>query len=132
MIEIRDIEATDNETIVGLYARTGLPENCRPDITDPLFIIKKMVAKDGETFEAGFLKITGELYLLIDHQLSTPEDRWEALQRLCAEGLAQAARMGLAQVSCWIPPQIEQSFAKRLESLGFEKSKWTCYTANLT
>ena len=129
MITIRDI--FEPKTIVGLYARTGLPENCFPDITDPLFIIKKGAEKDGELFEAGFLKVTGELYLLVDHSAETAITRWETLQRLCAEGLAKAAELGLQQCSCWIPPEIEPSFAKRLEALGFEKSKWTCYTANL-
>jgi hypothetical protein len=131
VIQIREITGADEDAILRLYEKSGLPVNCLPDMNDPLFIIKKAVEHDSQIVEAGFLRLTGELYLLVDHKRSTPATRWEMLQRLCAEGLKRAAELGLTDVSCWVPPDLEKSFGKRLEDLGFKRSAWTCFTAKL-
>jgi hypothetical protein len=114
-----------------IHAQSGLPSNCLPNLSSPLFVVKKVVENGSGPMLGGFLKKNGELFILIDHSKGTPESRWEALQDLCAQGLNEAASMGFEHVSCWIPPETEPSFGKRLEALGFQRSPWISYTAVL-
>ena len=109
----------------------NLPPNCLADFSNPLFCIREVIEHDGRIGVAGFLKLTGEVYLLVDHERGTPQERWEMLQMLAAHGLNQAAERGLEDVTAFIPPQIEKSFAPRLLDLGFQRSLWQSYTAKL-
>jgi hypothetical protein len=128
---IRQFRDGDLEVIKRIHANSGLPVNCLPDVFDSRFVVKRIAENGTGPMMGGFLKLVGEIFLLVDHQHGTPEQRWEALQCLTAEGLFQASHMGLDCVTAWIPPEIEDSFAKRLGSLGFEKSKWNSYSAIL-
>jgi hypothetical protein len=38
---------------------------------------------------------------------------------------------GIEQLSAWLPPDIDESFGKRMESMGFVKSPYVCWTLNL-
>ncbi len=97
---------------------------------DPLFFIKEVVQLDGKVAMAGFLKSTAEVYILVDHNAGNPAWRWAMLQQLAAHGLSRAANMGLDQATCWIPPEADR-FAKRVEALGFVRSPWPSFTANI-
>jgi hypothetical protein len=144
---IRAYEQRDFDQIKRIHQSTGLPPNCFPDARRPLFLVKLIAEERGEVVQAGFVKLTGEAYVLIDHKFSTPEDRLAIMESLVIRGLHDAAmpqsvtcseckatigaRPGLDDVSCWLPPGLEKSFWPRLKVLGFEKSKWQSYTALL-
>jgi hypothetical protein len=144
---IRAYEQKDFETIKRIHQSTGLPPNCFPDARQPLFTVKVIAEECGEVVQAGFVKLTGEAYVLVDHHFSTPENRLAIMESLVIRGLHEAAlaqevtcqhcknvigvRPGLEDVSCWLPPGMEKSFWPRLKVLGFEKSKWQSYTALL-
>ena len=128
---IRAFEMSDVVRTREIHEANGLPENCFPDLADPLFIVKLTVEQDGKPVMASFLKGASELFLIVDHSAGTAEERWEWLQQLTEEMKKKAWELGLDQMSAWIPPEMEKSFAKRLEQLGFIKSPWTCWTMNL-
>lgn len=128
---IRPFEAKDAERIREIHAANNLPAECFPDLADPLILHTGIVDVDGRAVIACALKGTSELYLFVDHNAGTPEERWQWLLELREHMVHQAWLLGLDQMSCWIPPEIEESFAKRLEEMGFRKSPWSCYTLQL-
>jgi hypothetical protein len=128
---IRTFEERDLTALAEIHAENGLPPNCMPDPADPLMLIKAVVEQHGKPVMATFLKGTSEIYLLVDHNYSTPEDRWQMMQELRDYLCREAWRLGLDQMTCWVPPEIDKSFSKRLEELGFQRSTWASYTLNI-
>ena len=84
---------------------------------------------------AAFVRLTSEPFPLVDHDMGDPEQRWNQLKELCEDICKDAKSKGLLQLTCFIPPELEQSFGKRLtdekDGLGFVKSPWQSYTRNL-
>jgi len=128
---IRDFEIADLQNLSKIHEANGLPPNCFPDHKDPLFLVKSILEHEGQAVMACFLKVTSEVYLLVDHAKGTPEQRWEWLRQLTAHMKQEAWSRGLNEMSCWVPPEIEKSFGKRLTELGFVKSPWQSYTLDL-
>lgn len=108
--------------------RSKLPENCFPNTSDPLFLIRKVMDVDGEIPMAAFTKVTAEQYLLLDHGWRTPKDRWDLLMQMRDIVVIEASEKGFHDLSAWIPPQIEKSFGPRLTQMGFIRSPYPCYT----
>jgi hypothetical protein len=129
---VREYKPADFEAIKRIHASSGLPETCLPDLTNPLFFVKVVADDQGKVTQAGFVKLTGEAYILVDHSHGLAQERWSVAQSVVNHGLAAAAKKGLSDVSCWLPPMLERSFGdRRLRELGFIKSPWPCYTALL-
>ena len=114
-----------------IHETNGLPENCFPDLADPLFLVKNVVEQDGKPVMASFLKGTSEIFLIVDHSQGTPEERWAWLCELKEVMVHEAWLRGLSEMTAWIPPEIEKGFAKRLEGLGFCPSAWRSYTLRI-
>ena len=128
---IRPYDARDFEAIRKLHAKSGLPAACLPDARNPNFIVSLVSAKGKDIMQAGFVKLTGEAFVLVDHETGTPQERWADTSELIAHGLASAAAYGIDDISAWLPPELEKSFGPRLESLGWIKSPWRSYSALL-
>ena len=139
---IRDFEPRDMEQALAIHHANGLPENCFPNlyienhegrtVSNPLFMIKAVCeAPDGKPAMMAFCKLTGEIFLLLDHEVGTPEDRWKWLQDFKEWFAHEAWRNGIEQISAWLPIDIEDSFGRRMIELGFKKSPYICYTLNL-
>lgn len=138
---IRDFKNEDMLVAREIHAASGLDERCFPNLTittpkgeeilNPLFIVKGLYEHNGRPAVMSFLKVTSELYLLVDHAAGTPEERWEWLQELKEWMKGHAWKHGLEQMTAFVPSDVEKSFEKRLLDLGFVKSPWTSYTLNL-
>ena len=128
---IREYQEDDILALQKIRIDNGLPPNCMPDPTDPLMLAKLVMEQDGKPVMATFLRGTSEIYLLVDHEHGTPEERWQQLQELKDYLVKEAWKLGLDQMTCWVPPEIEQSFSKRLLELGFQRSPWQSYTLNI-
>lgn len=134
---IRSFTEKDLATAHRIHQANALPEVCFPNLYEPdgkpnrLFVVKEVFEDQGRPVLMCFLKMTSELYLLIDHELGTPAERWEWLKEFKAHIEQMAWMLGLEQMSAWLPVEIEQSFGKRIEELGFVRSPWSCYTLNL-
>lgn len=138
---IRQFAETDIPAAQAIHAANELPENCFPNLiidtpqgraeANPLFVVKGVYLYEGKPALMSFLKITGELYLLVDHKVGTPEKRWEWLCEFREWMVREAWRLGLEQITAWLPPEIEESFGKRMLEMGFVKSPYSAYTLNL-
>lgn len=130
-MRIRAYREDDLAAIERMHRESGLPANCLPVLTNPLFKVKIVADQQGKVVQAGFVKLTGEAFILVDHTHATPQERLDALEELVVHGLADAAKVGLDDVSAWLPPEVERAFGPRLKALGFRESPWKSYSALL-
>ena len=128
---IRNTEDRDTPRIEEIYAASGLPANCMPHLDSPLFIVKKVIEKDGEVTMLGAVRITCEAYLLVDHTKGTPEERLENLKELAREIEMESFLKGLDDCSVFVAPEVATSFGKRLEQLGFVRTNWPVFSKEL-
>jgi hypothetical protein len=128
---IRPYQEADLPILCEIHLENELPPNCMPDPKDSLVLVKAVVEQNGKPVMATFLRGTSEIYLLVDHRYGTPQERWQWLQELKDYLVQEAWKLGLDQMTAWIPPEIEQSFGKRLLELGFQRSPWQSYTLNV-
>lgn len=128
---IRTYKPEDILAVTKMHADSGLNPTCMPDLLNPNFVVRLVADEGGKPVQAGFVKLTGEAYVLVDHNHATPQERNSLLGDLIAHGLSRAAAYGLEDVSAWIPPELEKSFGGRLKDLGWNKSPWACYSALL-
>lgn len=129
---LRDYQDSDWPEVLAIYEKSGLPIDCLADATDPLFLIRRvLVNADNKISMAAFVRLTSEPFLIVDHESGKPAQRWEMLQELTRDICRIAREKGLQQLTAFIPPDVEVSFGKRLERLGFQKSPWSSYTLNL-
>jgi len=134
---IRHFLSSDAPAARAVHQASGLPENCFPDLflengaRNPLFVVNAMYEHEGKPAVLSFLKITSEVYVLVDHSVGTPAERFEWMKELKEFMRQEAWKIGLDQMSCWIPTNVEPSFAKRLEELGFVRSPWQSWTLNI-
>lgn len=130
-------DANELAILRDIHAAGGLPENCFPPILldtgvmDPMFVVNEVLENNGQIAMASFLKATLEVFLIVDHTVGTPEQRLEWLQQLTQHMQAAAWGKGFDEMTAWVPRDIERSFEKRLEDLGFVKSPWQSYTLKL-
>lgn len=125
---IRPLEDKDFNAIKEIYVASDLPPNCNPDLSNPLYLVKAVVERDGKPIMASFLKGTCEVYLLVDHTFGTPQERWLWLQELKNYMVTRAFELGLDEMTCWLPRDVEKSFKKRILELGFVESPWQSYS----
>lgn len=130
-MRIRDYQPEDWQAIKKLHENSGLPPACLADVSDPLFVLRRVIESEGRIAMAAFVRITSEPFLLVDHAIGKPEDRWALLWALTEDICRKAKERGIDQLTAWIPPDVEKSFGERLIALGFQPSKWKSYTRNL-
>lgn len=138
---IRPFEDFDMPRALEIHAGNGLDARCFPNLVmdvdgvekpNPLFIVKAVKMHEGRSALMGFLKVTTEAYLLIDHTVGTAEERLEWLKEGMEYLKQRAWRHGIEQITCFVPTAIEPSFGPRLvNDLGFVKSPWQSYTLNV-
>jgi len=127
---IRDFELEDIPQFEEIHRKNELDPACLPEFQHPLFIIKRVLVPDNVHQPAMgiFVKVTSEVWLLLDHEVGTPEQRWEWLKLITADMRQQAYIKGLEEITCWIPDELAKSFGPRIVDLGFQKSPWQSYT----
>lgn len=137
-MKIRNVTRKDLPSLQEIFHKQGIPKECFPDvyiehkgmeIPNPRFIIKKLVEQDsGQIAMAGFLKITSEAFLLLDHSIESPLWRWERLKELVKVVSEDAKLQGIDVITAWVPNDLTDSFGPRLEGLGFVKSPWQSFS----
>lgn len=99
-----------------------------PDFSEPQYV-ERMVMRDesGQVVAAVIARQTVELFFLMDHQASTPRFRFEWF-RILHERMRIALQFrGFKDAHCWLPPEIEKSFARRLtRGFGWRANRWLC------
>lgn len=113
-----------------LHRKQGF-EYVFPDLDGPLFPVGVVGEEDGEAQIAGFIRVVGEAYLLLNQEHGTPRERWKALLSVHEAVRRESAKAGFSEVYCWIPPEVPDGFSKRLAKLGWREDRWRNFTFNL-
>lgn len=125
--DVRTLQTADLDGVKRLHdkMKTGYSF---PDIKGPLFAIKGVVKdENGKIIAAAAVKITSEAFLWLDLGKKEAE-KVMAILALTNKLSADAKKIGLDEVTCWIPPQVEGRFAKFLSKLGFQRSPWSSWS----
>jgi hypothetical protein len=115
---VRDYVPADFEQVRAIHERMQMDYLC-PDLTDCLFVVKKVLESDGEIIAVTLARIEFETYLLLEPSLS-PLEKNLAMQALQPEFLKACRVVGAESVVAWIPENVEKKFAKRLNELGWQ------------
>lgn len=118
-----------------IFRAQGIPPECwpplfiKPGLKNPRFIVGKAVEEHGgRVVMAGFVKVTSEAFLILDHTAQTPEWRWDALQKMTEAVAKEARTKGIDVISAWVPNELVDSFGPRLEAMNFVKSPWQSFS----
>lgn len=128
-MKVCDISPLALETIQEVHRASGFDYQFPKDFATPLFPLRRVATDDAGRFVAALaLKVEAETYLWMDSRYGSPETRWQAVQALNSDMIERARVIGFDQVHCVLPPEIAQSFGKRLEELGWVESRpWPLY-----
>jgi hypothetical protein len=128
---VREYQDSDLAQLCAIHAAQGF-DYALPDLSNPLFVTKKVLASDGAIVGAAFLRLTAEAYLLLDPRAGTPRERWQWLLALHSAAERDAWQRGLEDVHAWLPPPIAKKFGKRIAQLGWIRDDtWTPYCKKL-
>lgn len=124
---IRDLLDEETGKIAELHRKMKMRYDF-PDLLMPTFAIKKLVFdQKGELLAGGALKLIGEAFLWIDPACNQYK-KAKAISVLadsCSEG---SKNIGIEEVSAFIPPELELSFADTLGKLGWRRSPWPAWS----
>lgn len=127
-IIVRPFAQADQAEVEAIRSRQGF-EYAVPDWAK--MAVSAVVEVDGQIQVAAFLRKTAEAYLLLDPAQHVPRrERLGQLLMLHKEMAPAAKRAGLADIHCWMPPEIEKRFGALLtnEHFGWSKELWPCYS----
>ncbi len=120
----------DTNRVISIYRKMEMPYRM-PDVTQPLFQIKRVLEDDsGNVIGAGAIKPIGECFLWVRPDL-LPVMRARAVKRLTGEAMLLGSQAGFDELSAWIPPNVEKNFGLPLTKLGFRMSPWRCWSVTL-
>jgi hypothetical protein len=130
---IRDYEKRDREALKAIHS-ASMFDYVFPDLDDPLFVVRKTVEEDGKVVQGLLVKLQGEVYLYVQADWATPEERWARLVELTDAAKKAAWEKGLDSLTCVVPPEIADAFGERLTSkeIGMvEDRPWKKFTFDL-
>jgi hypothetical protein len=101
-----------------------------PDPGSPEFLANLvLVDADNIPRQAILMRMTAEMFLLQDKGWETPGMRLEAFSHLHEASRQVAAAAGVSDVHAWLPPEIENTFGRRLMSeFGWKKQLWPSFS----
>ena len=127
---IRDVRPEDLDAIRKIHESTQIDYEL-PDLTNPLWVVKKVVEVDGVVRVAAGMYLQAETYLWLDKSdWGDPEQKMIAIKVLDEEVMHSTWLKGVDCAVLWLPPGMER-FGKRLtEDLGFTKDRdgWLSYS----
>jgi hypothetical protein len=118
---IRDATLADFEAIAEIHRAMGM-DYVLPELSHPLFLVRKVAATETGVAAACFLRLTAETYLWMDPNLH-PRDKVDTMNQLQPDVLHAAWSLGLDDVEARIPTEIERRFKKRLYCLGWTPNR---------
>ena len=130
-MRVREYTEADLEALKRMHRAQGFGY-AFPDLADPIFL-SKLVLEDaaGTPVMASLVRLTAEVYLLLDPRSGSPRERWERLLALHGVAERDARARGLADAHAFLPPRVERAFARRLTRLGWVRDPWPAYCKKL-
>jgi hypothetical protein len=91
-----------------------------PDFANPMFV-SNLVVENGayRTVMSAHARLTSEVYVLVDHEDGTPNQRWERFKMLHEVMRRELVKSGVEDVHAFLPPEIPEGFCRRLRKLGW-------------
>ena len=127
---IRNYLSSDEPKLRAVFKAQGF-EYDWPNLNSPLFLSKLVLEERNFPVMAIASRLTTEEYLLVDKDWGTPAMRWRAFLQLHEAVCSDLYAKGLEDCYCWIPPQIEKPFGRRLFKLGWARNKWSAFNLQL-
>lgn len=124
-IIVRPFKPEDKPAIEAMHA--AMAHDYEQPAWDKM-LLSAVVEIDGKPSMAAFLRKTTEAYMLADPKAGRKRDKLANLIILHRELLIPAKRAGIEDWHAWLPPGIEENFAKVLMHLGWQKPLWPCYS----
>ncbi len=126
-MNVRAYTDADLDALRAMHAAQGFAY-ALPDLSDPLFLVRQVVEEDGRPRMAALLRLTAEAYLLADPAMARRASAGNGLGRCTKPPCAGGGARGLADVQAFVPPRVARAFGRRLETLGWRRDPWSCYT----
>lgn len=127
-MRIRNYRPEDEPALREMHAAQGF-DYTFPDLANPLFVSKLVLEDDnGRPVMAALGRVTCEVYLLAEPKAGTPRERFLRLLLMHESSRRDLETRGLDDATCWVPPQIEKAFGRRLERLGWVRDPWPSYS----
>lgn len=127
---IRPFKIEDSAALKIMFMKQAFDYSL-PDFTDPGFVSKTVLEKDGKVSMAILARLTTEAYFLIDPEVGTPQEKWEAFKELHEASRLDCYARGLDDIYCWVPPEIAKPFGRRLFRLGWRHNLWPAFNRSL-
>jgi hypothetical protein len=129
---IRDVEEKDIEALKAIHRENNF-DYLFPPLGDPLFLVKKCVEENGVVVQGIAAKIELTVYIWVSHLYGTPEDRWRWMQELVEATKLAAWQKGVDTLTCVVPPEIADSFERRLSAIGMSRDRpWPKFSCDIT
>jgi hypothetical protein len=130
-MHLRDFKASDYEAVKELYVRQGF-EYELPDMA-AFMEIQVVVDDSDKPVMVLAARPTVEMFLVLDKEWETPQWRLEAFKLIHEAMRGKLEAAGITDAHCWLPPEIEKSFAKRLmRQFNWVQQLWNCYCRQTT
>lgn len=127
-VVIRDFTLSDLERVKEIHEASKLDYRF-PDLAGPLFIVTKVLERNGrvEACGAGYLQAEAYLWLSKD-DWATPEEKLDAIRMLDEAVLHGLWLKGVDCCCLRLPPGMDR-FGKRLEEMGWTLDReWATYS----
>lgn len=129
-MRIRNLESKDIPVLRRWHEESGFDYEF-PDLTK-FEAVRVLVDENDVPIQAAAARKTVECYLLLDSTWRNPRWRLEGFRQLHEDTCRQLEHKGYTDLHCWLPPQIERSFGRKLQNLfGWIKSHWSSYSRPL-
>jgi hypothetical protein len=124
---IREMVNADIPRLRELHRKQGFGYEF-PDLTESQFIERWVVTDENDNpVQAVVARKTVELFFLGDPGHETPRWRFEKFRLLHEHVRLRLVAIGIKDAHCWIPPEIEKSFGRRLRmGFGWLRNEWLC------
>jgi hypothetical protein len=116
---VRDYEDRDYESLKEIHNESRMDYEF-PDLSDPLFIVKKVVLDEGKIVAACVLRLEAETYLMTS---GTPRNKVNEIMALNPEIENEAWMKGLSNLKATMPEWMSNKFSKKLNKLGWIPAK---------
>lgn len=126
-IIVRPRRAEDSEAIRELHLRQHLSYEL-PSL-DGEHVYGAVLEEDGKVTHAVLLRQTCEVYWLFDPRKETRKETLGRLLILNREMEPAAAKLGLTDAHCFLPPQLDanKKMQRTMNHFGWQKADWICY-----
>ena len=125
---VRDFTLNDLERVKELHEQSAIDYRF-PNLASPLFVVLKVLERDGVIQACGGIYLQGEAYIFLAKDgWHDPAEKLSAVHILDGVVLHEAWMKGIDQACVFLPPGMER-FGERLEELGWSKDRpWTTFS----